>query len=94
MRGHPAYPVFSVLVIPFLKGIYMMSEVFWVAFVSTMTGFVLKMVSMIYKSKCSKCSVCCITCERDVELEEREFEFSRLHPALPPSTPQDKNEIV
>tara|TARA_R110000765_G_scaffold268601_1_gene367577 strand:+ start:5965 stop:6186 length:222 start_codon:yes stop_codon:yes gene_type:complete len=71
-----------------------MSEVFWVAFVSTTSGFLLKLVSMIYKSKCSECSICCITCKRNVELEEKEFEFNRLNPA--PLTPDrtEKNEIV
>lgn len=58
-----------------------MSEVFWVAFVSTTSGFLLKLVSMIYKSKCTKCSICCITCKRNVELEEKEFEFNRLNPS-------------
>jgi len=58
-----------------------LSEVFWVAFLSTTTGFLLKLVSMIYKSKCSECSICCITCKRNVELEEKEFEFNRLHPS-------------
>ena len=70
----------------------MMSEVFWVAFLSTTSGFFLKLVSMIYKSKCSECSVCCITCKRNVELEEKEFEFSRLHPS--PKAEKSANEIV
>jgi hypothetical protein len=46
-----------------------LSEVFWVAFVTTMTGFILKLVSMAYKSKCKSCKCGCIEVIRDVETE-------------------------
>jgi aldehyde:ferredoxin oxidoreductase len=53
----------------------MLSEVFWVAFVTTISGMIIKLASMAYKSKCSECSFCCIKVIRNVELEEKEKEF-------------------
>jgi len=53
----------------------MLSEVFWVAFVTTISGMIIKLASMAYKSKCSECSFCCIKIIRNVELEEKEKEF-------------------
>ena len=57
----------------------MLSEVFWVAFITTVSGFLLKLASMMYKSKCSECSFCGITVKRNVELEEREHEYDVSH---------------
>lgn len=57
----------------------MLSEVFWVAFVTTCSGVVIKLASMMYKSKCKECSVCCIKIIRDVEIEEKENEFEITH---------------
>ena len=54
----------------------MLSEVFWVAFITTISGMIIKLASMAYKSKCRECSMCCIKVIRDVELEEKEMEFS------------------
>lgn len=53
----------------------MLSEVFWVAFITTISGMLIKLASMAYKSKCRECSICCIKVIRDVELEEKELEF-------------------
>jgi hypothetical protein len=53
----------------------MLSEVFWVAFITTISGVILKLASMMYKSKCKECSFCCIKIIRDVETEEKELEF-------------------
>jgi len=53
----------------------MLSEVFWVAFITTISGMLIKLASMAYKSKCRECSVCCIKVVRDVDLEEKELEF-------------------
>ena len=50
----------------------MLSEVFWVAFITTITGMIIKLASMAYKSKCKECSVCCIKVIRDVESEVKE----------------------
>lgn len=47
----------------------MLSEVFWVAFVTTVSGLVIKLASLAYRSKCKECSVCCIKVIRDTESE-------------------------
>lgn len=57
----------------------MLSEVFWVAFITTVSGVIIKLASMAYKSKCKECSFCCIKVIRDVELEEKEEEFRINH---------------
>jgi hypothetical protein len=67
----------------------MLSEVFWVAFITTISGVIIKLCSMAYKSKCKEVSCCCIKIVRDTETEERELEFSRSHP-----TESDKEEKV
>ena len=66
----------------------MLSEVFWVAFITTISGVVIKLASMTYKSKCKECNVCCISVKRDVELEEKENEFEITHKTSN-STPRD-----
>jgi aldehyde:ferredoxin oxidoreductase len=53
----------------------MLSEVFWVAFITTISGMILKLASLAYKSKCKECSVGCIKVIRDVEAETKELEF-------------------
>jgi aldehyde:ferredoxin oxidoreductase len=53
----------------------MLSEVFWVAFITTISGMLLKLASLAYKSKCKECSVCCIKVVRDTETEQEEMEF-------------------
>jgi hypothetical protein len=57
----------------------MLSEVFWVAFITTISGVVIKLASMAYKSKCKEFSLCCCSVKRDVDLEERENEFEITH---------------
>ena len=57
----------------------MLSEVFWVAFITTVSGVVIKLASMAYKSKCKECYFCGISIKRDVELEEREHEYDVAH---------------
>jgi len=56
-----------------------LSEVFWIAFIGTVSGMIIKLVSMAYKSKCSECSFCCLKIIRNVELEEKENEFEITH---------------
>lgn len=64
----------------------MLSEVFWVAFTTTISGMIIKLCSMAYKSKCKEVACCCIKIIRDVEAEEKEEEFRVLHqPIIPPS---------
>ena len=60
----------------------MLSEVFWVAFITTMTGCIIKLVSMAYKSKCKEVACCCIKIVRDTDAEEKEEEFRILHPPI------------
>ena len=70
-----------------------LSEVFWVAFITTMTGFVLKLVSMAYKSKCKTCKVCCIEVIRDTEAEAEidELRITTLPPP-PPNSPTNRTD--
>jgi hypothetical protein len=53
----------------------MLSEVFWIAFITMISGMLLKIASLSYKSKCKECSVCCIRVIRDTETEQEEMEF-------------------
>jgi hypothetical protein len=55
----------------------MLSEVFWIAFVSSTTALVLGIARMAYKSKCTTVDCCCIKIVRDVQTEEKEFEILR-----------------
>lgn len=57
----------------------MLSEVFWVAFISTICGLILKLASLSFKSKCREIDLCCLKIKRDVELEEKETEFRILN---------------
>lgn len=57
----------------------MLSEVFWIAFISTVSGLMIKLCSMAFKSKCSEFSACCFTVKRNVDIEEREHEFDVEH---------------
>lgn len=72
----------------------MLSEVFWVAFTTTVTGMIIKLCSMAYKSKCKEVSACCIKIIRDVEAEEREEEFRIRNTPLPPSNSSLNNTII
>jgi hypothetical protein len=52
-----------------------LSETFWIAFVATASGFLLKLASMAYKSKCKECYFCGISIKRDVQLELEQHEY-------------------
>jgi hypothetical protein len=52
-----------------------LSEVFYVCLLTTLSGMILKLASVAYKSKCRECSFCCIKIVRDVEIEQKEAEF-------------------
>jgi hypothetical protein len=71
----------------------MLSEVFWVAFTTTITGMIIKLSSMAYKSKCKEISCGCFKIIRDVEAEEREEEFRVLHPPPPTNSSTNLNTI-
>jgi len=56
-----------------------LSEVFYVCLLTTVSGVVIKLASMAYRSKCKECYFCGISIKRDVELEEREHEYDVAH---------------
>lgn len=55
------------------------SEIFWGSVLVTLSGLVLKLVSMMFKSKCSEFSCCGLVVKRDVITEEREHEYDIEH---------------
>jgi hypothetical protein len=59
----------------------MPTEVFWVFLVSSSCAFLLAVARICYKSKCKEIECCCIKIIRDVQTEEKEFEFSTLNKA-------------
>jgi hypothetical protein len=65
----------------------MLSEIFWVAFVSTASAMVIKLASLCFKSKCKECVLCGerIKIIRDTESEEKHVEFELTHPPSPSS---------
>lgn len=69
-----------------------LSEVFWTIFLTTMTGFILKLASMAYKSKCKSCKVCCIEIIRDTEAEA-EIDGLQITTPPPPSSPRENYQL-
>ena len=73
----------------------MLSEVFWVAFISTISGVIIKLCSMAYKSKCKEVACCCIKIVRDTDAEEKEEEFRITHtPQVLPNAGSSKDNLV
>jgi hypothetical protein len=78
-----------------------LTEVFWVTFLTIVSGMVIKIASMCYKSKCKEVSVCCIKIVRDTAGEMKEEEsrvehqmaaLSNISPSNSPSSPSsDRN---
>lgn len=54
--------------------------VFWTAFITLITGCMLAVVKIAYKSKCKEVECCCIKIKRDIDNEEKidEMEMNRL----------------
>lgn len=48
-----------------------LSEVFYVCLLTTISGLILKLASLAYKSKCKQCSCLGISVLRDVVIEEQ-----------------------
>ena len=48
-----------------------LSEVFYVCLLTTLSGLVLKLASLAYKSKCKQCSCFGFSVLRDVVIEEK-----------------------
>ena len=65
----------------------MLSEVFWIAFIATASGMVIKLASMCHRSKCKEIKLCGgrMTCIRDTEAEEKfdELELQQKTPESP-----------
>ena len=67
-----------------------MSEVFWTGFLTIGSGMVLALFALCYRSKCVEIQIGCIKIKRDVQLEEKELEFTTTHQ---PTNPIN-NDIV
>tara|TARA_R110000765_G_scaffold22533_2_gene57551 strand:+ start:1355 stop:1618 length:264 start_codon:yes stop_codon:yes gene_type:complete len=72
----------------------MLSEVFWTIFLTTVSGFLLKLASMAYKSKCKRCKVCCIEIIRDTEAEIELDEFKIEHTPPPQKSPTAESGLL
>lgn len=68
-----------------------LSEVFYIALIGTASGLLLKLSSMLFKSKCAECSCFGITIKRDVITEEKEHEFDMTHNVN--SSKEQKEEV-
>jgi len=68
-----------------------LSEVFYIALIGTASGLLLKLSSMLFKSKCSECQMCCFKIKRDVVMEEKEHEFDMTHNVN--SSKEQKEEV-
>jgi len=57
-----------------------LSEVFWISFITVVSGLILKLASYCYKSKCSKVNLCCFSIVRDINNEEKldEIEMNKI----------------
>ena len=55
----------------------MLSEIFWIAFLSTASAVVLKLASLCFKSKCKEVKLCGgrMSCIRDTEAESKTDEL-------------------
>ena len=58
----------------------MLSEVFYSLLLTSCIGFLIATIRMCYKSKCQTIEIGCIKIHRNVELEEKEQEFTISHP--------------
>ena len=67
-----------------------MSEIFWSSFITIGSGMVLALFALCYRSKCVEIEIGCIKIKRDVQLEEKELEFTTTHQ---PSNPMN-DDIV
>jgi hypothetical protein len=61
-----------------------MSEIFWSSFITIISGLILALIAICYKSKCTEIKCGCIKIKRDVITEEREREFEITHPSNNP----------
>lgn len=88
---------------PLLKRVFisfkMLTEVFWVSFVSTVTGMIIALARICYKSKCRQVDICCVHVFRDTVLEVQE-EANRIEhvgttqTSNSPSSPQTSSRFT
>jgi len=69
-----------------------LSEVFYMALVTTSAGVIIKLASMCYKSRCKEIKLCGgrISCIRDTEAEEKFDEFELAQRPLGNKSPSQK----
>lgn len=65
-----------------------LTEVFWVTFITTVSGMVIKLASMCYKSKCREFELCCLKIVRDTVAEEKEEVYRIDHNQPSGSSPR------
>ena len=66
------------------------NSVFWISFITIVSGMILKMASMCYKSRCKEIKLCGgrMSCIRDTEAEEKFDEFELTHRQNTPESPK------
>lgn len=70
-----------------------LSEVFYMALVTTAAGLIIKLASMCYKSRCSEVKLCGgrISCIRDINAEIKMDELELASKTLGNKSPSEKN---
>ena len=65
-------------------------SVFWISFITIVSGMILKLASMCYKSRCKEIKLCGgrISCIRDTDAEEKFDEFELSHRQNTPESPK------
>lgn len=68
-----------------------LDSIFWISFVTIVSGCILKLASLCFQSKCKECSICGgrVKIIRDIEGENRGREFELTH--QPPPSPKSNN---
>ena len=60
----------------------MVSEVIWSLLITSISGIILGLITVAYKSKCSKISFCGVVIERNILEEEKIDEINANHTTL------------
>ena len=59
--------------------------VFWSFFITSVIGLIIGLSKMAYRSKCKEVSCFCAKVIRDINAEEKEFEFTQTHQTNSPT---------
>lgn len=62
------------------------SEIFYGSLIITVSGILLKVISLGFKSKCTECECLGFKIKRNVVIEEKEHEFDILNKCATPTT--------